>query len=321
MVKTELPFSVKWKIKEINLLAIRYQEGEKFKSKRFSITPDSKYFLSIYPKRNATEAYIFINVEIGNRKEIECRAKISVETAGICKDFHHIYPKSMGHGLEYCFTHQLFDSAKKFIVDGEMTIKVEGIFKFDEVVSLNESLNSSKAKKPKPVGELMWDRSDKDFTIVVDKKEIKIHKHILGVQSPVFEGMFNSGMKEAQNNKVEIPNYSFEAVEIIVKLCYDMDVSGDKIVEHCIQLYEFVDQYQMATIQDKIELYLTQKVSPSNVCSLAHSATSLKNSRLSEYCYDYLLKCMKETTAVADLDLLDKETAIKLLKNVFTKDI
>uniref|UniRef100_A0A914YD24 Uncharacterized protein n=1 Tax=Panagrolaimus superbus TaxID=310955 RepID=A0A914YD24_9BILA len=100
-----------------------------------------------------------------------------------------------------------------------------------------------------------------------------------------------------------------------------MDVSGDLLIEHCIQLYEFVDQYQMETIRDIIETYLIKKVSQSNVCNLANSAASLKNSKLSDYCYDFLLKCMKETTAVADLDLLDKETAVKLLKNAFTKEI
>uniref|UniRef100_A0A914QUV3 BTB domain-containing protein n=1 Tax=Panagrolaimus davidi TaxID=227884 RepID=A0A914QUV3_9BILA len=320
MGKTEHPFSVIWHIKEQFLVAIRYQEGEKYRSKRFQIAPDSKYFLSIYPKRNATDTYIFINVETGNKKEIECKAKITVESAGVTKDFQHIFQKSMGHGIDYCFTHELFDPKKKYFIDGEMIVSIEGVFIFDEAIeAADESILNTSGKKAKLLGQVFWERDDKDFKIIIDKKDIQAHKHILSAQSPVFEGMFNSGMKEARNSKVDIPNYDFEAVEIIVKLCYDLDIPGDLLVKHSIQLYEFVDQYQMDTVRDMIETYLIKKISPSNVCSLAKSSVSIKNSKLYDFCFNFLLKCLKETTAVADMDLLDKETALKLLKNAFTK--
>lgn len=67
--------------------------------------------------------------------------------------------------------------------------------------------------------------------------------------------MFNNNQCiETQTNKVDIPNYSFEAVEIVVKLCYDLDVPGDHVIEHCNDLCEFLEQYQMKAFL--VSLYL-----------------------------------------------------------------
>lgn len=70
-----------------------------------------------------------------------------------------------------------------------------------------------------------------------------------------------------------------------------------------------------------IQSYFHKTLSPLNVCSRLHSAIASKNSKLSDFSFDYLLKCLKESTAVANLDILDQKTTVKALQNLSTKDI
>uniref|UniRef100_A0AC35GXF9 BTB domain-containing protein n=1 Tax=Panagrolaimus sp. PS1159 TaxID=55785 RepID=A0AC35GXF9_9BILA len=193
-----------------------------------------------------------------------------------------------------------------------MIVNVKGVLKFSE-----EQMENFVQTNARNLGKTLYERGDKDFAFVVKGQQIQIHKYILGVQSPVFDRMVQSGMKESKNNYVEIPNYPFEVVEIIVKLCYDVFVPEAQIYENKVQLFEFADQYQMDSIKEMIETMIIKKLSVINVCSLTNCAIIGKAENLQKHCYNLLMKCLKEETVVADLNILNKDFKLKLLEDAF----
>uniref|UniRef100_A0AC34G8P8 BTB domain-containing protein n=1 Tax=Panagrolaimus sp. ES5 TaxID=591445 RepID=A0AC34G8P8_9BILA len=116
------------------------------------------------------------------------------------------------------------------------------------------------------------ERNSLDFTIVVDKKEIKVHKNVFAAQSPVFYAMFNSGMKETIENKVEIIDFSLKTVEKAVELCYHQNFAADISLDEIALLLQFADKYDIKSIQNIIESSLGDKITVSNVCETANFA-------------------------------------------------
>uniref|UniRef100_A0AC35GEV8 BTB domain-containing protein n=1 Tax=Panagrolaimus sp. PS1159 TaxID=55785 RepID=A0AC35GEV8_9BILA len=78
--------------------------------------------------------------------------------------------------------------------------------------------------------------------IVASKNEkemkIKIHKELLLSQSPVFEGMFKSGMKEAITNTLKITDFNYETVIAAVQF-----FNGQEFFEVLFELLRFADKY------------------------------------------------------------------------------
>uniref|UniRef100_A0A914Z567 BTB domain-containing protein n=1 Tax=Panagrolaimus superbus TaxID=310955 RepID=A0A914Z567_9BILA len=156
----------------------------------------------------------------------------------------------------------------------------------------------------------LWNKGFVDFTIVVDKKEIKVHKCVLAVHSPVFAAMFEPPMKEAIENKVEITDFSFEIVEKAVKLCYHQTYDDNISLDESFLLLKFADKYNIANIQDNIEKYLGDKITVSNLCEITNCAIAVNALKLQNKCLDYFVNCLKMKYPVPKMELLDKEFII-----------
>uniref|UniRef100_A0AC34FA11 BTB domain-containing protein n=1 Tax=Panagrolaimus sp. ES5 TaxID=591445 RepID=A0AC34FA11_9BILA len=265
-------------------------------------TSDVKYALRMYPNgdkpENRGRSKIGLYLIIGNEKKVVAEYTISIKSANWNYRFDFTFDKCEGYGISCCSVDELFDSSKKFIVDGKFIVRVEGI--------LMVEIPGSKWKPLKNSCEL-WNSDLKDFTIVVDKKEIKAHKCVLECQSSLFASMFKSPSKETTENKIEITDFSFETVDKAVKLCYDHNLVPDVTVHECFLLIKFAEKYKMTKLQKNLQDQLGDKITVENVCEIANFAITSKSSKLEKECLDGIIAWMTIKKYVPGMSRLDPD--------------
>ena len=127
----------------------------------------------------------------------------------------------------------------------------------------------------------MSDSIQSDFTIIVKSKEFKVHKPILSARSPVFKKMFETNMKEAEDNKVEINDIDplvFEQLLIFIysgsteNLNYfamDLFAAADKVCLSNHIIFRFVTilnlQYGIDELKKICENYISTELNYGNL--------------------------------------------------------
>ncbi|KAJ5073079.1 phytochrome-interacting ankyrin-repeat protein [Anaeramoeba ignava] len=86
----------------------------------------------------------------------------------------------------------------------------------------------------------------KDFTIIVDEKEIKVHKLILMIRSELFKGMFQLNISDKSNKVHDYSKKSFETINQLIYFLYHDEFEETKLNNQIIEeLYDVKDYYQL----------------------------------------------------------------------------
>uniref|UniRef100_A0AC34G585 BTB domain-containing protein n=1 Tax=Panagrolaimus sp. ES5 TaxID=591445 RepID=A0AC34G585_9BILA len=124
-----------WKFKKADLLALKDSKNGFLDGKRlyaFDI-PGLQYFVRIYPNglEEDTRGQTWIGFTANGLKErkVASELTISIESANFTTEFNHVYKKSSGNAFGFCETAEFFDSKNNFFINGEITIKINGILK------------------------------------------------------------------------------------------------------------------------------------------------------------------------------------------------
>uniref|UniRef100_A0AC34R6J2 BTB domain-containing protein n=1 Tax=Panagrolaimus sp. JU765 TaxID=591449 RepID=A0AC34R6J2_9BILA len=92
---------------------------------------------------------------------------------------------------------------------------------------------------------LLDDNEFKDFTVCVGNQEIKVHKSVVAVGSPVFAAMLKPHCNEFKESKVNIKDFDFGFVKAGVDLMYTRKVPDELSLDSLLNLYKFADKYDL----------------------------------------------------------------------------
>uniref|UniRef100_A0A914QE55 BTB domain-containing protein n=1 Tax=Panagrolaimus davidi TaxID=227884 RepID=A0A914QE55_9BILA len=315
----EYPINLEWTIAEGRLKALRdSSKNERLVSDKFTAIHSSnvQYSLRIYPNGDEDKArgktWIFFNLELGNEKTIEAEYQFSIKFANWSFKTNDTFKESTGYGILCCTVDELFDSDMKFIANGKLTLKVEGILKIEKAESTcTRKILQPKRQKSQSLRDL-WNTDFEDFVFVVEEKKIKVHKCVLAVQSPVFATMFKSAMRETVENEVVISDFTFKIVEKAIKLCYKQLHVSDVTYDESILLLKFADKYDIAS---NLEKYLGDQITVENVCEISKCAGETNALKLQNKCMDFLVLLLSKKEVVPNMELLDKDFLIGAITN------
>uniref|UniRef100_A0A914QL06 BTB domain-containing protein n=1 Tax=Panagrolaimus davidi TaxID=227884 RepID=A0A914QL06_9BILA len=185
--------------------------------------------------------------------------------------------------------------------DGKCEIEIKGMFIMDrdEYPIIPRSINIDYG---------LLENIEKDFDIIISSKngkeeKIKVHKDVLITQSPVFEGMFKSGMNESITNTLKIIDFNFTTVIAATEFFYGYQIFDHYNFKELFELYRFADKYLIDDLMDYITLFISYRISPSNVAEIYNLAIASNCfMKIKEQCFDFLVFCMNENIPVENFD-------------------
>uniref|UniRef100_A0A914PY54 BTB domain-containing protein n=1 Tax=Panagrolaimus davidi TaxID=227884 RepID=A0A914PY54_9BILA len=226
----EVPISVTWKILKEKLLnaKIKGKQLYKLRSEEFNVEefPGLSYYMVFVYEKETTKAKQFFGVllwiKMKEKVDMNVSYKISIYSSNcVHENIEGGFESAHAYGILFENYRELFDPAKNFFVNDTLIITMEAILTVQKEVSGNSVPDSEMSKTCEcKLGLKLWDRDDKDFTFMVEEKEIQVHKNVICAESSVFDRMIKSGLQESKESKVAIIDFDFEIVEAGLKFCY-----------------------------------------------------------------------------------------------------
>ena len=106
-----------------------------------------------------------------------------------------------------------------------------------------------------------------DFTLIVDEKELKVHKSLLSIASPVFLEIFQRQTEESSSvNSTVISDFSFETINEMIRFIYTNKIDNINEVAH--ELIVAASKYGVNELKNVCENYLCQNLDVGNVLKL-----------------------------------------------------
>lgn len=119
---------------------------------------------------------------------------------------------------------------------------------------------------------------DYDTEIIAGNETFKVHKVVLLAQSAYFEAMFNSGMQEAQNQKLTLPEIKSDIMTILIDFMYTSKVSINH--EIVFELLDAAELLQMTKVVNCCTTFLSKTLSVENCFSVFGVARLYYNDEL-----------------------------------------
>jgi hypothetical protein len=103
-------------------------------------------------------------------------------------------------------------------------------------------------------------------------QQVGAHKLVLGMRSPVFKAMFNTGMKEAALCEVLISDIEHTVLQALVRFMYTDTCDADVLRQHVSDLLVSAVKYQVPALQSKCEQFIAAHTTTVNVIDVLHLA-------------------------------------------------
>uniref|UniRef100_A0A7E4W7T7 BTB domain-containing protein n=1 Tax=Panagrellus redivivus TaxID=6233 RepID=A0A7E4W7T7_PANRE len=143
-----------------------------------------------------------------------------------------------------------------------------------------------------------------DATIKVEGGDIKVHRGFLSMISPVFSVVFGPDTSESKTGIVSITDFTHETVKNALDYCYGRNVE-EKPMTEITDMLRFYDKYDIEAAIEKLEAWLTEKLTVENFVPIAVYAWQYSLESLQGECGKMFLEHVEELACHPDLVQLD----------------
>lgn len=115
-----------------------------------------------------------------------------------------------------------------------------------------------------------WKMSD--LVLLVEERNLHVHKAILAISSPVFETMMSSNFKEKNAKEIPLPGKKVEEIEDMLRAIYPY-CEHAITRQNCCSLLELSSEYQMDELKKRCERFVLETYKPiMNTTWYSHSS-------------------------------------------------
>lgn len=118
-------------------------------------------------------------------------------------------------------------------------------------------------------------------------REFEAHKAILAARSPVFSAMFEHGMEETRQNRVEITDLDPETVAEVLRYIYTGQVNN--LDQLALSLLVAADKYQLDRLKSMCEESLVESLTVENACDVLSYADIYNAEQLRANAMEFVL--------------------------------
>jgi hypothetical protein len=152
--------------------------------------------------------------------------------------------------------------------------------------------------------ELLQKNDFYDVKFKVEEKEIPAYKGILICRCPYFANLFKSGMKEAQDQIIDVPNVKYAVYYKLIEYiyCEKIDISS----EIAIDLLKLAHEYSLPSLTQKCAKRLANKVTRANFMEFAELAEFYQEKYLQKFLITFFVSCKQVLMKTISRDDLPK---------------
>ncbi|KAK0078591.1 hypothetical protein PV325_002330 [Microctonus aethiopoides] len=104
--------------------------------------------------------------------------------------------------------------------------------------------------------------------IVIDEKEILVHKIILAAHSTVFSAMFKAGLSESKNKRIIVIDIEVDIMQKVVEFMYTETINSLPEYGDLLSILKVADKYEMEDFKFFCEKNLSEKITIENVLEI-----------------------------------------------------
>jgi RCC1 and BTB domain-containing protein len=161
---------------------------------------------------------------------------------------------------------------------------------------------------------LLDDKSMSDLTLVVQGRNIYVHKAMLAARSSHFKNMLSSGMRECEDGQVLMPDAPYEAMKSLLVYLY----SGDAPLtpDSAMPVLRLADRYMVTGLKRLCESVLVSAISKESIVALLEAAFRYSAEHLAAACLEYCVQHFAELVLTEEYMNLDAALMIKVQQAV-----
>ncbi|KAK0071888.1 hypothetical protein PV326_000700, partial [Microctonus aethiopoides] len=160
-----------------------------------------------------------------------------------------------------------------------------------------------------------------DMTIVIDEKEIKVHKIILAAYSPIFLALFKADMStESVNEKIIVTDIESDIMEKVIEFMYTGVIDPVLDFNVLLSILEVANKYEIIVLKELCEKKLSENMTINNVLKILERASLYGVPQLIETLISFMVERKSQIVALEDFaDLYSRKP--ELLHEFFIRSI